>query len=551
MHDNGGGNSRKKELDDFWNIDMIVPKRKTQKPAPRRSTETVEITVSSVLESLTDDKVFKSEKLSGGEGGVIKKYISENTPQPEPLYSYSLQNSLVHNVRVYKKPSNYAYYENFYRDALKYLNEKSDKAERAPFFSYVPQYDQLNPAQLAYYLYFREQARSGNYIDADYSYIMLYIYEILNLGDKMDLSFGQSQLCGLWNAYREKHGAIGRQLSDWMCEYSLINRLPPPSDIEIRNIPRECVYKEYLLVNRGVGYDYYAEALLAFSSAYDFRRSKFATGERSAVFEKYIPAALSACIAHLSTSGGVLSGVGFNDSTISRDAYIGALCSHRAKYKIELDYCSFSRTNDLRYLVGDIVKYSENKIRAYFGIKSRLSCYSLDSDIRELLDNFFDTHLVKRSRPARKEKREEYDALYELPTKPLSLSDASRIEEESWETTRSLVEAFDEEESDAEQDSVPSTENSIAEETVAPASEEDDGLLNALGELLPFVLAVYRGDGAAQRKFAQERGRMSDSIVDSINEISADTIGDILIEDDGGAYRIVEDYEFYFEASED
>ncbi len=545
MQDSGGGISRKRELDDFWNIEMIVPKRKeASKPMPSKSTETVEITVSSALESLAGSKVFKSEKLSG-DGGVIKKYLSpEEARISEPICAYSLENSLVHNVKIYKKPSNYAYYENFYRDALKYLDAGGEPAERVPFFSYVPQYDQMNPEQLAYYLYFRSQARAGIYIDADYSYISLYIYEILNLGDRMDTRLGQSQLCGLWRAYREKYPAIDRHLADWLCEYSLINRLSPPEDIDIQSIPRECVYKEYLLVNTGIGYEYYADALLKLSSAYDYRKSKFAEGENLRIFDKYIPAALSACVASLS-EGGVLAGVGFSDSSISRDAYIGALCSHRARYKIELDYCSFSRTNELRYLVGDIVKYSENKIRAYLGIKSRLSCYSLDNDLRRLLDGFFDTNLVKTRRSTKREQRQEYDALYELPSKPFSLSEASRIEAESWETTKSLVEAF--EDSILTEESEAKAPPELIPEDISP-KEPDGGLISALGDYLGFVIAVLAGDLGGQREFARNLGRMSDSIVDDINEISADAIGDVLIEDDGGVYRIVEDYEFYFRA---
>ena len=38
--------------------------------------------------------------------------------------------------------------------------------------------------------------------------------------------------------------------------------------------------------------------------------------------------------------------------------------------------------------------------------------------------------------------------------------------------------------------------------------------------------------------------------MDTINEICADALGDILIEDDGGTYRIVEDYKFYFDETE-
>ena len=68
-----GGNSRKRELDDFWDIEMIVPKRRAEKPSQKRSVDTVEISVSSALESLSDENVFKSEQLSPG---VIKKYVS-------------------------------------------------------------------------------------------------------------------------------------------------------------------------------------------------------------------------------------------------------------------------------------------------------------------------------------------------------------------------------------------------------------------------------------------------------------------------------------------
>ena len=45
-------------------------------------------------------------------------------------------------------------------------------------FAFVPQYEQLNAAQKAYYLYFREEANKGNYIEAGQSYVFLYIFEI-------------------------------------------------------------------------------------------------------------------------------------------------------------------------------------------------------------------------------------------------------------------------------------------------------------------------------------------------------------------------------------
>ena len=50
------------------------------------------------------------------------------------------------------------------------------------------------------------------------------------------------------------------------------------------------------------------------------------------------------------------------------------------------------------------------------------------------------------------------------------------------------------------------------------------------------------GDAVAQRSFAQERGLLVGSIADRINEISADILGDILLEETSSGYKIIDDY---------
>lgn len=547
MSEENKANFRKQKLDDFWDIEFITPKRHTQVQHTPKRDETVEIKISSVLEDITGENVYRSEKLSG-ESGVIRKMISDDGDSEKPEIEYSPENSLIHKVRIFKWKSPYSYYEKFYQDALSLKDKQGEACERVGFFSYVPQYDQLSAAQLAYYLYFRSEAQRGVFLDADQSYVLLYVYEIINLGEVLDTSFAQAQLVSLWKAYGKKYPKLNKMLVEWICDYSLIHRLQPPQNVDIASIAELTTLKEFFIVQREADNISYADILLAFCTSYDFRTSKFAVGDALDIYETYIPMALGECI-KLWSVGGILSNVGFNDSLLPRDAYSGALCSHRIKRKIEVEYCSFSRTNELRYLVGDIVKYSENKIRAHLGIKPRLSCYSIDSDMRKLLDEFFDNRLPRIRKVRVNEKRQEYDVLYDLPKKPLSISEASRIEEASWETTRDLVEAFDD--AEKEEDTVVDSEDIFAVSGIVSDNISDNAdIISALGSLAPFAIALYRGDRKAERDFVCESGRMPDSIVDAVNEISAELIGDILIEDGDDGYRIIEDYKIYFMGAE-
>ena len=530
--------SRKEELDSFWNIERIVPHREPAPRRPQRSTETVEITVSSVLEGMTDKNTYSSSELTVASSAALGK-VSEPEIEYEPV------DSLIHKVRVYGKSSQYKYYEDFYRQAHKYINERRESAEYAPFFSYVPQYDQLNEKQLDYYFYFRTKAREGVFVEADMSYVLLYAYELINLGADVDTEASAAMLYSLWREYGRAYPKLNKQLIEWLCDYSLIHRLPPPENADVAKIAEISSLKEFFVVHRGNDYTSYARILLAFSSSYDYQKSKFYNGEALAIFDEHIPRVVGACIKRLS-SDGILSALSSCFSTLPRDAYAGALCSYRAKKKIEIEFCSFSRTNELRYVIGEIVKYSENKIRAYVGVKSRLSCYLLDNSIKELIDAYFSASLVRRHRPVRKEKREEYDVLYDLPRSDFSISDAKRIEEESWETTRRLVEAFEDEEIIEEQEPQKEIikEQTEQEKTLDDVGN-DGGLSSALGELYRFALAVLEGDIKTQKSETARLGRLPDSIVDSINEIAADVIGDVLIEDGDDGYTVIEDYREY------
>ena len=131
--------------------------------------------------------------------------------------------------------------------------------------------------------------------------------------------------------------------------------------------------------------------------------------------------------------------------------------------------------------------------------------------------------------------------LYDLPKKQFSLADAKRIEQESWQTTNDLIAAFEEDTVFRMEEVEEKTK--VTEEAPIVSTENAAGeLCEALGKWLAFARAVLNNDVAMQRQEAERLGKMRDWIVDEINGIAADVIGDILIDGDGDEYTVIEDY---------
>ena len=298
--------------------------------------------------------------------------------------------------------------------------------------------------------------------------------------------------------------------------------------------------KEYFVVIPGNTPEGWAKTLLEYCCSYDYRTSKFATSENIELFRVHVMGALSKAVEFLSKSGGILSELPFDDCKLTLNAFEGAVCSAENRYSIDVEYCSFSRSHELRFLVGDIVKYVENKIRAYIFVKSRLTVYSLSNELKSVIDSYFDVALplVKRTK-AKKEQPQEYDVLYDLPRAKLDITNAQKIELESWETTHSLVEEI-------ESESIQGTlKNDKSQNDYIVVDEQNSfdetTLMSALGSYYTGVLQLSNGSQSELVRISKEKGTSLDVIIDEINEIAVEFIGDILIDSDG-EYFVIEDY---------
>ncbi len=577
-----GTNKRKDELDAFWDIDGLMPAKRAAvqrkagatdavevqferaKPQPQTENAQAKLTktapqkrppvgadsISARTPAATDEQRPVGRGLApaatDGQPPVGRGLApAASTPAPEKVYE--MQSGLVHRVSIYPWKSGYTYYEKFCRDGEYLRRIKGKEAPHVGFFSYMPQYGQMTKAQLAYYLWWRENIiQNGTYLPADYSYILLNIYELINLPDDNPIKV-RDALCRLWVAYKKDTPRLDRYFAEWICDYCLLHGLPAPVEQLAPiwdDVLAVATLKEFYLDAGDGRTASYVRALLAYCCQYDYRKSKFATGESKALYDQIIPGVLTHLLETDGEGAKLLRGKGnVQDTVISRDSYVAALCSHRIKKRIEVQYCSVSRSHELRMAVTDMVKYTENRIRAHMGVKSRLGVAALSDAVKREMDTYLDT-VVPRIKNPEREQVAAYEKLYDLPQTPLDLSHSAEIEQASWETTKRLVEAFEEAEAPAEpmQAPIPAPIPTVGANVDLPADQGDDALKTALVGYLPFMRATAACDTGAQMAFCRKAGKMIDAVADEINGIAVEVFGDVILEEGDGGYVIIDDY---------
>jgi len=104
---------------------------------------------------------------------------------------------------------------NFVKQAQKLRNKEGDVANHIPFKCYWPTYGDMNASQQQWYFYWRAQARRGNFLPTDLSYIFVHVYETLNLVEVPDPIHAANRLRILWLAYRKTYPNLDNYLPEW------------------------------------------------------------------------------------------------------------------------------------------------------------------------------------------------------------------------------------------------------------------------------------------------------------------------------------------------
>ncbi len=569
---------------DFWNLDEYAKKPYVQrqiKQFPKSSTEAVNVESNDILinnhTQYSDSKLSKNQEKTND--STITRFIPPHNDsiyaKKYLLFEYTPKNPLIKSVKVYsEKQGEFLFPQGnlFIRERRAILNRKVAECPHVSYYSYSPRYSQMSRAQLSWYIWWRENARKGTFLKTDESYIILYAYELATTSDDEDKSAALDMLCSLLTNYTEKeiNVVFRMMIRDLICDFCLVHGLSVPLE-KLSGIGKLITANAFLPEffmdlsdeNRTRAMDIGLSAI----SMYDYRKSKFYSPETSEIFKRVMNGALQSVISDENAFDSITSFTNGVYGYVTAERRPFARLVNIVNRNIKLEICYYQLSN-IQSAITDAMRYSENKLREHMGIKNKLHITAINPNVKAALDVFFVKNYpamptVDKRRKATHEKEaeaHEYDRLYDVPKAEISPEHALEIERDSWSTTKILTEAFSDENDIQNVDnsnqnapeliiqpiSVSETIKSIATVPNTPKQIQENGLFGQIkaeiGELADFINLCKSPTPTEQREFAASHSITVDEIVDRINECAANIFGDIILEDIGGAYAIIEDY---------
>lgn len=571
--------------DDFW--DLGSPKeRKYERPNLSESSLTpADVSSDNENDSTTrmGEKIpprenypsqtmnpFTSLKLQYRTSSYKRKPPVRQAPQPiqkppvEPPKVYEKHGALISKITVESWSGEMDFYTRFALDAEKSHLAKpqrpNEELKPAQFYSLVPQYSHMTGAQTEYYRRLREFWRHGKHPDCDSAYVMLYIFELLNLGsvDKCEIA---RALSNVWLGYRERMPRLDSYMCEWLEDFCMINDLPLPDEIfsHISEIAAKAHFKEYYfdaMLSEENRLNLAARAFIDCYSDYVFSASKY-YGENREKYDRYIPLAVSAVLDEgLKQKRGIFACD--KSYKVVVDTFIGCAVSSDKKKRVKIEFTSFLRGIETREYVTALVKYSENVLRRSLGIKAKLGVKSLDEWTTAIVDSFFAPLMPREKvkKPADEMYMPDgYLKNYEAETSGFDFDTAAEIERLSWANTARLTASEDEEKpaesGEAAEESEVSLDGEISSDIYDPTDgdntdnkeenpQEEESPTDAdNGADMDFMRSAAMAALEGRfREWAKESGYYEGEAQDRVNTYFLDIIGDVILED----FTFIEDY---------
>ena len=216
------------------------------------------------------------------------------------------------------------------------------------------------------------------------------------------------------------------------------------------------------------------------------------------------------------------------------NAFRMALATSAVKYRVSVEYRRIAEEPGIRETVTAALKYTENKLRALLGVKSRLAVKYLSTEYSRIIDSYFDELFERVNRERIKANRPEYEKLYEADGSALSIEGADEIERVSWQNTARLIV----EQEESEQPLQP-FEAQSAQADDGDSVELDYGLLDCE---IKFVSYALSEEFDKMQDISVSVGSIPDAMADKINEVFCDNFGDVILENLGDGYTVIPDY---------
>ncbi|MBE6542963.1 MAG: hypothetical protein E7675_01040 [Ruminococcaceae bacterium] len=453
------------------------------------------------------------------------------------LEKHEYPTGLICGLEIRAWGAEFDFYDGFVWYAVNFFNENVEEAEYIPFFSFTPQYTQLNQRQMKYYLYWRYKFRNGQCIKTDFSYIMLFVYEVLNLPEEvLSPKLGIKYLCYLWARYRKQYSQLDKYFSEWIPDYCLIHGVDYPVDTIKSFLPeilKITTFPEFYLNKYDIKN---AEAeLMRTSSEYDFNNASCVNEENREIFRRHINMALKKCFSNREFGEPPVV-------SVIRDSYMGALCPYENKRRMTVSYYKLERAEIDTVDATEAVKYAESLVKSGLGLRSKYIKTNLAPEIKDRIDEYFMGEINGFKNPTSK-LREVGEKRYEPATKGFSEEEAKKIELES-RATAELIEGESAEDNKEMKQAAekPKAQKKKEKASEKKAKEEDENRLK-VPDSVRFPLGfIFEEDYLKFSTYCTIKRLMPEAVIEEINYFAFTTIGDIVLESDGENYKVIEEY---------
>ncbi|MBT2287812.1 TerB N-terminal domain-containing protein [Paenibacillus albidus] len=455
----------------------------------------------------------------------------------------------------------------------KRARELEDRKEPAslfvPFKSYWPNYGHMTGVQSRWYFYWRNEVRQGRYPKTDLSYIFLHVYELINgVGWKEPLD-GYGQLKRIWEAYRAQYKRLDQYLGGWIADFSFVHHLDISLSVIVarsRGLAGDLAELELMRCLSSCPEELTFSVLTALSD-YDISKSKFYTGDGKEACEQYIPQVVALIDAYVARKhGSKLVEMFPPGPPVMRERYLFRSAVYDISlygYSVLVPVVRISKSQPLRSLVTRLFRLTENKLRELMGFRGRLKGVNVDADMETLVTRFLQREFRKAEQEQNgpavvidQEKLTRLEQDSEIVRSMLTIDDTlysdsadNGAEPETSELPEVKRQNPDQSEpaakrmsdvadvGEALRDIAPTARSAEPSGPVPPAlsadtSTEWEQFVSGLTPLQREVVsALAQGDGLeGMDRLAAAHGTMPELLMDEINELAMDILGDLLID---------------------
>ncbi|MDQ0720797.1 hypothetical protein QF049_002058 [Paenibacillus sp. W4I10] len=469
----------------------------------------------------------------------------------------------------------------FVEEAKQWVEMEGDVSPWVPFMSYWPTYGVMNEAQRKWYMFWRKEVRQGRYPDTDLSYLFVHIYELINGIGWQNPQDGYDQLKQLWVNYRERLPQLNIYMQEWMVDYVLVHQmemsLSEVMGLSGGYLPAEMLDRELQRILQDKVSDISLNMLQRYYD-YDITLSKFYRDGGKEVMEQYIPQVMALVHSYLERTRqvGLLPECDPNDErTMERILFRKAVYDDSIYGRsVSFSYMPIGEQAEFVQMVTRIYRCTENKLRELLGFRGRLRGQTLEPELANLIERYLDkTYAIEQAESVEQpmiridsEKLASLQQESEYVRLALTIEDDHPSEEKDDEVHNANVTSNSVDALEARNEITP-TEGSMESgpsaveiatgaqvesirlqwDESAEADLDEEWLLFAK-ELSPQqVQTIHVLLGASPdtelMRLAEQYGTMPTLLLDEINDVAMETIGDLLIDAD----RIVPDYIDVFE----